>query len=505
MRVTRLSKFAWIVAALFAPGGVAGQTASPMPPADSDVAPANLPVDPFREALAESQRLEAASRYREAIDVLAGFGEAPRERYVVRLRRGWLHYLAGDYDASAAHYRGAIEAAPQSVEARVGYLLPLSAAQRFAEAEAAARDALQLDPANYYANLRLAFALRSQGKFAEAEQVDLALVTRQPNDVSSLAELGLNYRAQQRPQEAQAVFEQILTLEPANVLARYELGLAPSPVPEELAPYAATSTPAPVHAFTVLPNVAWIDYGGSSIKRHGVAGGVYASVGRLNLLEASFENTHVNFRTGADLDQQDYVLAYNHFGVPNWKFRAGTHWIGSSDSFGNGSWIAFGGAHYLALERFDFGADYFHSRYADATTSLDVDQVTPQIAFEQFLDPATKMRLETLGYAIFADEDLGLGRQQFYSVESRWRLDRAGWGIAAFGWAGRQTYAVRRDGFIVFNLAEEHRGGYGLDLILRRGARTQLTVRAVNEIFSDFSTGLETHQVVVAALLSHQW
>ena len=505
MRVARFRTYVAIVVVGALPGVVAAQTSSTAPPAAIAAPLATSATDPFRDALAESQRLEAAANYRGAIDALGPFGEAPRERYVVRLRRGWLCYLAGDHEASAAHYRGAIEAAPLSIEARVGHLLPLLAAQRFGEAEAAAREALQLDPTNYFANLRLAHALRMQGKHAEAEQVDLALVTRQPNDVASLAELGMTYRAQQRPHEAQAVFEQILTLEPANVLARYELGLAPSPAPEELAPHVATSTQAPTLVVTAVPNVAWIDYGGSSIKRHGIAGGLYASVGRLNLLEASFENTHINFRTGADIDQQDYVLAYNHFAVPNWKFRAGTHWIGSSDSFGNGSWIAFGGAHRLALDRFDFGADYYHSRYADATTSLNVDQVTPQAAFEQYLDPATKMRLETLGYAIFVDRDLGLGRQQFYSVESRWRLDRAGWGIAAFGWAGRQTYAVRRDGFIVFNLAEEHRGGYGLDFILRRGARTQLTLRAVDEIFSDFSTGLETHQVVVAALLSHQW
>lgn len=290
--------------------------------------------------------------------------------------------------------------------------------------------------------------------------------------------------------------------------ANYELGLAPPAVPPLLGP-SATVPPAAApeiqSAFTLLPNVGWLDYGGSSVKRNGIAAGLYASYGRINLYEFSAENTHVNYRTGEDLDQQDYTLAYTHFGIPNWKFRVGSHLIGSSDDFGNGSWILFGGAHYYALNRFDLGADYYHSQYTDGATTLNVDQVTPQLAFEQYLDAVTKTRLEVVGHFIAVDQDLGLGRQQFYSFEPRWRVDRDRWGIAAFGWTGRQTYAVRRDGFVVFNLAEEHRGGYGVDFVYRPGLRTQITLRAANEIFSDFGTGLETHASIVALMASHQW
>ena len=175
----------------------------------------------IRDAYYKSYRDEKAQSYADAIRALAPVAEANPQGYTVNLRLGWLNYLQGSYAASRTYYETAMKVAPNSIEARLGYLLPLLALERYTDAESVAQQVIRVDPANYYANLRLAYALRLQKKYAAAEEIVSRQLVSYPTDVSLLTELGLLKVAQNRP--AERIFNDVLTLDPENAVAKAQL------------------------------------------------------------------------------------------------------------------------------------------------------------------------------------------------------------------------------------------------------------------------------------------
>ena len=168
--------------------------------------------------------MEAKLKYADAIEAVSAVYPDHSQNYVLNLRLGWLYYLAADYANSARYYYKATKAAPRSIEAGLGYTLPLLAQARYKDVENLTRQILQGDPTNYYANLRLAFALRMQGKYDEAEKIVQPMLAAYPTNVMLLIERAMLDLAGGRKDAARAVFDTILVLEPENAFAKEQLG-----------------------------------------------------------------------------------------------------------------------------------------------------------------------------------------------------------------------------------------------------------------------------------------
>ncbi|MGA2497098.1 MAG: tetratricopeptide repeat protein [Tepidisphaeraceae bacterium] len=188
----------------------------------------SLPAQETLNGYAASYQAETAMRYAEAIKAMGPLIQANAVDYAANLRLGWLYYLNGEYVDSLRHYALAVKASPVSIEARLGFTLPLMARAQYVELEKATRQILAADPGNYYANLRLAFALRMQKKPDQAETAAKALLGRYPTDVSVLTELALVRVAQDQKEEAARWFERILILDPDNATAKQQLLKAPA-------------------------------------------------------------------------------------------------------------------------------------------------------------------------------------------------------------------------------------------------------------------------------------
>ena len=156
----------------------------------------SLNDDQIRAAYVKSYRYEKAQNYDDAITAITPIFTADPQSYIVNVRLGWLCYLSGNSANSKTHYQAALMTAPDSLEAKLGYLLPLLAEKHYDEAEMIAKQVLRVDASNYYASLRLALALRMQKKSDEAEDVLNRLLTLYPSDVKGLAELALVKTAQ---------------------------------------------------------------------------------------------------------------------------------------------------------------------------------------------------------------------------------------------------------------------------------------------------------------------
>lgn len=144
-----------------------------------------------RDAMQQSQKLEKSKDYAQAIAALSKPHAAHPKDYVLNLRLGWLNYLNAKHDESLRCYQAAISAAPKSVEAKLGCLLPMLAKGQYKEAEALARQVVEADPRNYYGNLRLAIALRWERKFDEAHQIVEQMLAMYPTDQYFKEELSL--------------------------------------------------------------------------------------------------------------------------------------------------------------------------------------------------------------------------------------------------------------------------------------------------------------------------
>ncbi len=176
MSVTAIACLATL-AALFGADGTTRSTTS-APAAES----------PVRAVLARSVEAERSWDYAKGIAALMEQYDAHRGDYALNLRLGWLNYLSGQNDEAQRYYKAAVEAAPKSIEAKVGSLLPLLAAAKYADAETLARQVVAAHPLNYYANLRLAMALRLQNKTGDARAVVKRMLSAYPTDSSYLAE-----------------------------------------------------------------------------------------------------------------------------------------------------------------------------------------------------------------------------------------------------------------------------------------------------------------------------
>ena len=54
-----------------------------------------------------------------------------------------------------------------------------------------------------------------------------------------------------------------------------------------------------------------------------------------------------------------------------------------------------------------------------------------------------------------------MDQRDFGSGELAASLTRGRFQLSGYGWLGEQAFAVREAGFVVFNLAEIHKGGFG--------------------------------------------
>jgi hypothetical protein len=256
--------------------------------------------------------------------------------------------------------------------------------------------------------------------------------------------------------------------------------------------------------FGVTPYVGYIDYHNSTVKKQAYTSGVYgfAGLGPEHLVEGEADYINREDRYIPDLRQWDYTLVYSNFSIPGWKFRLGGHYIDNNDPPSDGAWVTITGAHYYVPGKWDAGLDAYYSRYDSFIPQLDVYQLSPHLALEFLRSGDHHFRNDLRVHWIDLGEDVGVGRQQLLSVEDRIAFVWRQWTFGASGWTGQQTFAVRNDGFTVYNLAEKHRGGFGLDVSYALNNHVALTLRANREFFSEPAVSGDSWSTGISALLS---
>ena len=179
-----------------------------------------LTNEEIKKAYWDSYNYEKMEKYKDAVKALMSVYNVYPNGYTINLRLGWLYYLNKNFSNSIYHYEKAIKVIPTSVEAKLGYTLPLLAQEKYDDVEKLCIKILNTDFYNYYANLRLAYVLRLKKDLKNAKKINLKMLSLYPTDVKFLTEYGLVLFAEKDYKKAKKVFEDILILDPLNITAK---------------------------------------------------------------------------------------------------------------------------------------------------------------------------------------------------------------------------------------------------------------------------------------------
>ena len=165
----------------------------------------------------ESHRLEKVYQYDAAINALKGISA---DNELVKLRRGWLNYLKGSHSNAIEHYKLAIKANQNSLDARLGIILPLLAQQRWHEAAQNADKVIEISPWNYYAHIRLMKTEEALNKWPELAKHADAVHQRYPSDATVLVYLARAHLRLDNKQAAKNYYSKVLELIPDHFEAK---------------------------------------------------------------------------------------------------------------------------------------------------------------------------------------------------------------------------------------------------------------------------------------------
>jgi hypothetical protein len=252
------------------------------------------------------------------------------------------------------------------------------------------------------------------------------------------------------------------------------------------------STPA-ARSFSVMPYYAYVNYEHSAVKSSGNLVGAYGYYGvGSHAFDGEVDHFDLDRKTISNLSQWDLSAAYANYVIPHWRLRLAGHYIVSDDHATDDGWTLTPSVHYYAPSaKWDAGLELAYSKYAHYAPSLDVLQVAPGFGFVLLQTRDITLRDDAKAYWIHLGENIGTTRNLF-SAEDTLSLFWRNWTFAGFGWGGKQTFAVRSEGFVVYNLNEEHKYGFGGEVRYNINSHFSVNARYSRERYRELGAGNES-------------
>jgi len=136
--------------------------------------------------------------------------------YEVNIRLGWLHYLNKNYTASQAYYQKAISIKPGAIEAKFGYVKPLSFLQSWDKVLEQYMTILKIDPQNTQANYWAGSIYYNRKQYDAAIRCFKVVVNLYPFDYDGNHMLAWSNLMAGKKNDAKTFFERALVIKPAD-------------------------------------------------------------------------------------------------------------------------------------------------------------------------------------------------------------------------------------------------------------------------------------------------
>jgi tetratricopeptide (TPR) repeat protein len=157
---------------------------------------------------------EASKDYSAAInDVMPYYSD---NSYEVNIRLGWMHYLNKNYVVSQNYYQKAVNLRPGSIEAKFGYVKPLSFLQSWDKVLEQYLAILKIDPQNTQANYWAGVIYYNRHEYGPAIKCFRIVANLYPYDYDGNHMLAWATLMAGNKAEAKLIFERALIIKPGD-------------------------------------------------------------------------------------------------------------------------------------------------------------------------------------------------------------------------------------------------------------------------------------------------
>lgn len=172
----------------------------------------------IQNAFSKSYVAEQAGNYTTAIAELKSVYSV--SDYNTNIRLGWLMYLAKQYTESCHYYEKAIALKPYAIEARFGYVKPLSAIESWEKVKANYLQIIKIDPQNVTANYWLGVIYYNRKDYMNASKLFEKNINLYPLDYDSVIMLAWCKLNMAKSADARVLFNQALVIRPGDSSAQ---------------------------------------------------------------------------------------------------------------------------------------------------------------------------------------------------------------------------------------------------------------------------------------------
>jgi tetratricopeptide (TPR) repeat protein len=145
--------------------------------------------------------------------------------YEINLRLGWLTYECGQYTESMSYYQKAMNLKPYSIEAKFGYVYPVSAMGNWDQVISQYQEILKIDPKNTLAGYRMGMIYYGRQDYTTAEKFFEAVINLWPFDYDSNIMYAWTLYKMGKLREAQVLFNKVLMIRSKDTSAQEGLSL----------------------------------------------------------------------------------------------------------------------------------------------------------------------------------------------------------------------------------------------------------------------------------------
>jgi tetratricopeptide (TPR) repeat protein len=177
----------------------------------------------WQSVFEKSYELEKNGQYKESLEILKQYYTS--DSYDFNIRYGWLYYNLGDYPSSLEHYAKAMELLPYSHEAKLGFVLPLSALGEWDQVIEIYNSMIKLDPKNTLVNYRLGAIYYERKEYQKAYNSLEEVINLYPNDYDSNLLFAWTNFQMGKLKEAKVLFNKVLLIQPDSESAMEGLKL----------------------------------------------------------------------------------------------------------------------------------------------------------------------------------------------------------------------------------------------------------------------------------------
>jgi tetratricopeptide (TPR) repeat protein len=136
--------------------------------------------------------------------------------YEINIRLGWLNYLNQNYNASQSYYQKAVNLKPGSIEAKFGYVKPLSFLKSWDKVLDQYLSILKIDPQNTQANYWAGIIYYNHKQYDAAIKCFRAVITLYPFDYDGNHMIAWSTLLSGKKAEARPYFEKALLIKPGD-------------------------------------------------------------------------------------------------------------------------------------------------------------------------------------------------------------------------------------------------------------------------------------------------